>query len=142
MGATNSSGQLTTYQNGGVAPTQANIEKALREDSLNKQKANDEDALNRQKVMAPPPPSVPYWSDEIAKSPTPTIKSDQTKTFSNPLPSGPFGSSFDIGEYIRANDTYNVLKGIPKSQLPSTIFRPQPFTGDSRMAGQALQSND
>jgi hypothetical protein len=138
MGATNSSGQLTTYQNGGVAPTQANVEKALREDSLNSQKAEDylnsqkaEDYLNSQKAVAPPPPSAPYWRDEIAKSPTPPIKSNQTKTFSNSLPPGPFGSSFDIGEYIRSNDTYNVLKGISK-----------PFSGDSRMAGQALQSND
>jgi len=153
MGATNSSGQLTTYQNGGVAPTQANVEKALREDSLNRQKANDLEAeIKRHKAMAPPPPSAPYLSNPNAtpKNSTPHSALD--------IPSfgGPFGKSFDIGSVISSYRPYHVEMGssgtpvtiydqspsTPNPRPPSTILRPQPFTGDSRMAGRAFQLND
>ena len=76
-----------------------------------------------------------YWSGPKA---TPE-NSTPPSTPDIPSFGGPLGNSFDIGEYIKANDTYNVLKGIPKSQPPSTILRPQPSSGNSRMAGQAIQ---
>ena len=70
---------------------------------------------------APPATSGSYWSE-----PSSRLSTSSTPTPAPTPPAGPFGSSFDIGEYIRANDTYSRWKG------PSTSS-----TEPGRMAGDA-----
>ena len=70
---------------------------------------------------APPATSGSYWSE-----PSSQLSTSATPTPAPTPPAGPFGSSFDIGEYIRANDTYSRWKG------PSTSS-----TAPGRMAGDA-----
>jgi len=70
---------------------------------------------------APPATSGSYWSEPSSQLPT-----SSTPTPAPTPPAGPFGSSFDIGEYIRANDTYSRWKG------PSTSS-----TAPGHMAGDA-----